>query len=429
MRKGKRKTEHSTGDSMTDGQDRAASTIHCLPMRDNAAGQGLIVVALAMIGLGVVTVHSALATVGQTGPWYARVDVRQGVFAVVAAVVLLLGWRFDYRLLLLRGRVPWLAGFGLLLALVLACLVFVPGVGHGVGGKFRWIRIGPRNYSIGLQPSELVKIALAVFLSAWLTRPGRNVRSLATFAVAGLVTLLCVGLTLTQDFGTAVLIGLLAGAAFFLAGVPWYFLAPLPVLAGGVFFHIVISTPFRLQRIEALLDPWATENPSTYQIRQSLLAVLSGGWTGAGLGNGVRKLGFLPEDSTDFLFASFCEEWGFVGAALLGGLMVVFLLLCRRIARRAADPFGRVLAATLGVMVVLQGLMHLAVNLVLLPPTGIAMPLMSAGGTGLVVMAGAVAMIVSVSARTSQNLCEPRPTVVRSSAADRANLPAPSAMG
>lgn len=414
---------------MTDGKDRQAETILRLPMRDNAAGQWLIVVALAMVGLGVVTVHSALATVGQTGPWFARVDVRQGLFAALAAVVLLLGWRVDYRLLLPRGRVPWLAGGGLLLALVLACLVFVPGVGHAVGGKFRWIRIGPRDYSIGLQPSELVKIALAVFLSAWLTRPGRSVRSFGTFAVAGLVTLLCVGLIVTQDFGTAVLIGLLAGATLFLAGVPWYYLAPLPVLAGGAFFHIIITTPFRLQRIQALLDPWATENPSTYQVRQSLLAVFSGGWTGAGLGNGVRKLGFLPEDSTDFLFASFCEEWGFVGAALLGGLLVVFLLLCRRIARRAADPFGRLLATVLGVMVVLQALMHLAVNLVLLPPTGIAMPLMSAGGTGLVLMSGAVAMIVSVSARTAEDLAVPRPMSDEATATDRANLSARPATG
>ncbi len=215
---------------------------------------------------------------------------------------------------------------------------------------------------------------------------------------------------------TAVLLGQAPGKdlwnsgvlpVMFLAGVPWYYLAAAVALGGGAFYHLVAATPYRLQRVLVLLDPWSQTNPSAYQSQQSLIAILSGGWRGVGLGNGVRKLGFLPEDSTDFIFAGFCEEWGFRGAILLMGLMLIWTWNFRRAASRASEPLGRVLAASLGVMIVLQGLMHIAVNLVMLPPTGISMPFVSAGGTALVLMAAAAAIIVSVTGHR-EGMTKPR---------------------
>lgn len=369
-----------------------------LPLGRNPAGRSIILTVLGMLALGVVMVHSALASVSEPEAWYARVDIRHTAFAILAVIVLVTVWRLNYHFLAAGRWVPLPALCLLILAVGLGLLVFVPGIGHAMGGKFRWLRLGPRQYSIGFQPSELIKIALVIFLACWLTRKEVNVRSPLVFLLAGLVTVGCIALVVTEDLGTAVLIGILAGVVMFLAGIPWYYLAVSVTLAGGACYHLIIKTPYRVQRVLAMLDPWSSTNPSAYQSQQSLIAILSGGWRGVGVGNGVRKLGFLPEDSTDFIFAGFCEEWGFCGAILLMGLMLVWIWTSRRAANRASEPLGRVLAASLGVMILLQGLLHIAVNFVILPPTGISLPFVSAGGTALVLMAAAAAIIVSVTA-------------------------------
>lgn len=373
--------------------------IETLSLGRNVPGQSLVLASLGLLAIGVVAVNSAVATVSESGSWYARVDVRHTIFACVAVVVLLLGWQLNYRWLAAGSWLPLPALLMLLLAGGLALLVFVPGLGHAVGGKYRWIRVGPRQYSIGFQPSEFIKISLVVFLAAWLTRPKTNVRSFRVFLLAMIVAGASAVLVLTQDFGTAILIGIVAMVVMFLAGVPWFYLAAIipPVVIAGCYF--IIETPYRLGRLLAMLDPWCRSNQAAYQARQSLLAILAGSWKGVGLGNGVRKLGFLPEDSTDFIFAGFCEEWGFRGVVLLIALLLLWLMFCRKIAVRAVDPFGRVLAGGLGAMIIIQAMLHIAVNMVLLPPTGISMPFISAGGTSLVLMACAVSLIVSVSAR------------------------------
>jgi len=348
----------------------------------------------------VVMVHSAVATVGQRGAWYARMDIRHMMFAVAAALVLLVLWRVNYRVLFGGGRLPLLAGGVLLISLVCGALVFVPGIGKSVGGDYRWISVGPEKYSIGFQPSELIKLALIVFLAAWLSRKTVEVRSFTkTFLPAALLVGACVGLVVTQDFGTAAIIGISAVVTMLLAGVPWYYLASLIPPAGAGFFLFVMQSARRWGRITAMLDPWAISNPASYQPRQSLIAIGRGGWLGKGPGQGMIKLGFLPEDSTDFIFSVFCEEWGFVGAMLLMGLIVAWILLVRKAAVRASDGFGKLLAGSLGFVIALQAVLHIGVDVVVLPPTGMGMPFVSAGGTALLMLAGATALIVSVAAR------------------------------
>ncbi|NBB94344.1 MAG: FtsW/RodA/SpoVE family cell cycle protein [Planctomycetes bacterium] len=379
-----------------------------LPLAANGTGQGLLLVVFALLALGVVVVHSAMASVNEPGLWYARVDVRHGMFAAVAGAVLLVLIRFfNYRWFARGGRLPWLAMGLLALAATCAALVYVPGVGHEVGGRYRWIRVGPREYAIGFQPSELLKIAMVVFLAAWLTRPQANPRSIVSFALAAVVAGGCISLVITEDFGMAVVIALSAGVVMFLAGVPWYYL--LPTAAGGVAggWYMITGSAYRMQRVMAVVDPWSEANPSAYQARQSLTAILAGGWNGTGLGGGVQKLGFLPEDSTDFIFASFCEEWGVRGALLVMALLLAWMWQCRRTSARASDPFGRVLAGALGAMIAVQALLHIAVNMVVLPPTGIGMPFVSAGGTSLLLMAFAASLIVSVSARATRRTDAP----------------------
>ncbi|MFP4353923.1 MAG: FtsW/RodA/SpoVE family cell cycle protein [Phycisphaerae bacterium] len=372
-----------------------------LPLKRNATGQAILLTTLALMALGVVMVHSALASVARPGAWYARVDVRHTAFAVLAFTLLLILWRIDYHVLNWGKALPWLPAAALVASLILAALVFHPALGHEVGGKYRWIRIGPDKYSIGLQPSELVKLSLVVFLAAWLTRESVDVRRMRrAFLPAGAIIAVCTLLVMTQDFGTAILIGVSSVVTLLLAGVPvWHVLLMVPP-AGAAFWAFVVQNPARWQRIAAMFDPWSQSNPSAFQARQSLMAILSGGWWGRGPGNGFRKLGYLPEDSTDFIFAVYCEEWGFVGAMLLLGLIFLWIFSVRRAALRGPDRLGCVLAGSLGFVIAFQAVLHVAVDLVAAPPTGMGLPFVSAGGTALVNLAAATAVIVSVSARS-----------------------------
>jgi len=376
-------------------QERIAAAL-----RPGTGARGLLLTTVALLALGVVMVHSAVASVAEPGAWYARRDVRHTLFAAGAVLVLMVGWRFDYRRLAGKGRLPVVPVVLLLVAVACALLVYVPGIGRSVGGRYRWLRIGPADYGIGFQPSELVMLSLMVFLAAWLSRERTNTRSFLRTFLPGLgLTLLCVGLVVREDFGTATLIGATAVAAMFLAGMPWYYLlTPLPLAAGG-FWWLVVRDPARWDRIAAMIDPWCTSNPSAYHARQSLLAVITGGYFGKGLGHGMLKRGYLPEGATDFIFSVYCEEWGLVGAMLLVGLVLLWIWSARRVAVCAGDRFGRILAGVLGFEIALQALLHIAVDLVAAPPTGIGCPFVSAGGTRLLTMAAAASLVISVGAR------------------------------
>jgi cell division protein FtsW len=359
----------------------------------------LLLCAFTMICLGLVMVFSAVASLDESTDWYKRRDMRQAVFAGIAAIALFLLWRIDYRKLAGTGPFPrWMFAL-FLLSVVVGALVLVPGIRHEAGGKFRWIKIGPKSFGFRIQPSEIIKVVMVLFLACWLTRPGVKIRSWKTFGLGVLVLCLAEAFVIKADLGTGILIAMVWGMTLLLAGVPWHrFLALIPPAAAAG-SYLMFSDPYRLNRFKAWLNPWGDDTISSYHTRQSLLSVFSGDWFGMGPGNGVRKLGFLPEDSTDFLFASYCEEWGFVGAVLLIGLWLMLLRQCQKAASRAEDSLGRVLAVALGGMLILQAILHIAVNLVLLPPTGVALPLMSAGGTGLVLSACCVAVIGSVAFR------------------------------
>ncbi|MCK4602070.1 MAG: FtsW/RodA/SpoVE family cell cycle protein, partial [Phycisphaerae bacterium] len=168
--------------------------------------------------------------------------------------------------------------------------------------------------------------------------------------------------------------------------------------AAGAFYFFIMRSPHRWSRILAVLDPSSQANRCAYQARQSLLAIRLGGWFGSGVGRGIQKLGYLPEDSTDFIFAAYCEEWGFIGAALLMGLFLFWMWHARRAAVRAGDRFGQLLAGSLGLLIAMQVVLHMAVAMVVAPPTGMSLPFVSAGGTALVIMAATTAVIISVTA-------------------------------
>ena len=373
-----------------------------LPLSENSPGSGLIVVTLAMLAVGVVAVYSALAGVmPNTSSWHARSDMRHAMFAVAAAIIMCFGWHFRYRWL--GGKPsnwPVVAIAVLLVAMTLAALVYVPALGHVRNHKLRWLKLGPPPFGI-FQPSELLKIALLIFLAAWFSRERTQARSFFKgFLPAIVITAICLALVVTEDLGTAVIMAVAVWLTMFIAGVRWYALTGLLVTGAGGLWYFIVTDPRRLERITAMMNPWCLDNPSAYQPRQSLLAILTGGWFGKGLGRGIVKQQYLPERSTDFIFASFSEEWGFVGAVLLMGLVIMWIWFARKSAINASDRFGSILAGALGAAIAIQMVLHIAVDTVAAPPTGMSFPFVSVGGTALLVTAGAVSLIVSVSAGT-----------------------------
>jgi cell division protein FtsW len=385
-----------------------------LRLRDNLTGQGLVLTALAMMALGVVMVFSACFDTSDSVRWYNRTDIRQAIFAAAALLVLVSLWRFDYHLLPRPiwpgwGKLAFLstpAFFILVAGIGLSLLVLVPHVGQISHGQARWLKLGP----VHIQPSEILKIGLIICIAAFLSRPNVDRRSFwRCFLPLMLAVGACAALVAKQNVSTAAIILLGATAVMIMGGVRWYYFAGmLPVVAAAGWFFIT-REPYRMARIMAFQNPFNSDLPASYQPLQSLLAIASGGLTPAGLGGGVAKYRYLPEIDNDFIFSSIAEEIGVVGTVLVVGMLLLWLLLSRRAALKAPDRLGMLLAGGIGMLVVLQGLLHIAVCAVAVPPTGVSLPFVSSGGSSLLTMSAAVAIMISITSRRSVAPGELRP--------------------
>lgn len=378
------------------------------------SGWVLSIITLAMLGIGVVMVHSALARQAEAGAaWYSRREWKHTVYAALSALIVMTFWRVDYQRLARRGgRVPhWPATF-LAVAILLAGAVYihVPGLpigGHAVGNRWRWLQIG----SFQFQPSELVKVALLIFLAAWLTRmPPDRRKSFWTFLGAVVLIGLCLTPIIHEDLSVSIQISASACAALWLAGIPWYFVFSLILIGGSGMFALIYLSPKNWDRFLVLSDPLTTTRQAGHQLKQSLLSILSGDYFGKGLGNGaISTGGYLPEPHTDFIFATYCEEFGLAGASLLMLLMILWIYQVHKAAVKSNDPFGRALAGSLGAVYGLQMVLHMAVDLGSAPPTGMVLPFISYGGTALLVAGTGTALILSVASRPGQEPLELHP--------------------
>jgi len=345
-------------------------------------------VAIVLLSAGVVMVYSASAIVAADRFHDPYFFLKKQIFwALLGAACMWMAIRVDYR------RLEGLTLPLLIFAAVL--LVLVPPFGQAINGTRRWIRLGP----VSFQPAELAKLALVVYLAAFLAKKGEEVSDfkrglVPPLAVAGLLAMLVLA---QPDLGNCLTLITLTFTLLFLAGgharhLGYILLAALPPLMVAIWV-----APYRLRRILAFIDPWSDARGSGFQIIQSWLAFGNGGIFGQGIGASRQKLFYLPESHTDFIFAIIGEELGLVGALGIVALFVVLIWRGLRIGLRAPDPFGGYLALGITALIATQTLVNLGVVTGLLPTKGLPLPFISFGGSALLMTMVSMGVLLNIS--------------------------------
>ena len=328
-----------------------------------------------------------------------------GRTTILAAMALLMVWvgsRFDVeRFITARGArswIPWILG-GIVVTLA---LTQVPGIGREVNGSARWI--GPA--ALGFQPSEFAKWGMLIVVSWFCVRHADRLQSFKRgfLPALGLLAFIC-ALIGKEDLGTAVLVFASGSALLMIGGMRWWYVMGLvPIGLIGAVVAVKLE-PYRMARLTSYMDPWADPQGAGYHTIQSLSAIAGGGFWGRGIGNSLQKFGYLPEDTTDFVFAIICEELGVMGAvfviALFATLLLCGLSIVMRGARlREADaivpPFSRLLGTGILLTIGMQVLINLLVVTALAPTKGIALPFISSGGSGWVTTGLAIGLLISI---------------------------------
>jgi cell division protein FtsW len=347
--------------------------------------QILVLVTLGLVAFGLVMVYSATsaaAAIGDGDPGYYL--KRQGVYALVGLALLLCASRIDYRVL--RGLAPGLVGISLLLC------VAVLAVAAPVNGARRWLGFGVASF----QPSELAKLALAIWVAAYLSRRRPQTLQELLRPLGILVCVFCGLIMLQPDLGTTISLLVMVGGTLLVSGVPMRTL----LAAGGSMAVLGTAAiwlePYRRERFLSFMDPWSDAQGSGFQTVQALIGLGSGSWIGQGLGESVQKIFYLPEAHTDMIFAIVGEELGLVGTSGVICAYALFAYAGLRVAMSCRDLFGKLLAAALTTLVAGQAAINLAAVLSLAPLTGIPLPFVSYGGSNLVVQLAGGGVLLNI---------------------------------
>jgi cell division protein FtsW len=349
----------------------------------------LLLVTLGLVAFGLIMVYSASSgTAVVEGHDPAGTLAKQAVYAAVGVASMLFLARFSYR------RLRYFAAPILFATIALLIAVKVPGIGVSIKGAQRWIYVGP----ISLQPSEFAKAAVLIFVSAVLAsrkRPPRTVVQL--FNPVGAVVLVVLLLIHSEpDLGTSIAIALMVCGVLLVAGTPLRLFTSVALVGALGVAYTVAREPYQMDRIRTFLDPWKDPAGAGYQSIQALYALGSGGITGVGIGNGTQKIGFLPEAPTDMIGAVIGEELGLIGILGVTLAFALFTYCGFRIAMRCRDPFGTYLVAGATTLVAGQAIVNFGAVLGFLPLTGVPLPLISSGGSSLVVMLSLVGVMLNV---------------------------------
>ncbi|VAW80679.1 Cell division protein FtsW [hydrothermal vent metagenome] len=356
----------------------------------------LLTAVAILMSLGLVMVASASMPVAE------RLGVGTLHFAMRQTIYLIMGLALG--LLVLRIQLVWWERCSLLcilLAIAMLMIVLVPGVGVEVNGSTRWINLG----LFRLQVSEPAKLLALVYMAGYLVRHGEAVRETGAGFIKPLALLLvaAVLLLLEPDFGATVVMMSTALVLMFMAGVSLWKFAGLIGASAAAFIALIFTSGYRTDRLTGFLNPWADPFITGYQLTQSLIAIGRGEVFGVGLGASVQKLFYLPEAHTDFVFAVLAEELGLVGILFLLGLYVFIVLRAYRIAsvaEQGGNLFAAYLAYGIGTWLGLQALINVGVNTGLLPTKGLTLPLMSYGGSSMLVTSVAMAMLLRIDYET-----------------------------
>ena len=357
--------------------------------------QTLMWVTVLLLALGLVMVYSASIAIAEAGrasgnqaSYYL---VRQALFVAAGIVVAFAAFQVPLKSWQLAA--PWL----FLIGVALLALVLVPGVGREVNGSKRWLSL----YFVNLQPSEFVKLFVVLYAADYTVRRAVHMDSLRRGFLPMLAVMLIVGGLLLRepDFGAFVVITVIAMGILFLGGMNWKLFAGLVVLLLAGFVVLILTSPYRLQRVIGFMDPWADPYGTGYQLSHALIAFGRGEWFGVGLGASVEKLFYLPEAHTDFLLAVIAEELGFVGVLAIVLAFVWIVMRAFAVGRRAAlleRHFAALVANGIGLWIGVQAIINIGVNTGMLPTKGLTLPLLSFGGSAVTAMCCAIAVLLRV---------------------------------
>jgi cell division protein FtsW len=357
--------------------------------------RALLLAVAALSAFGLVMVFSASEVQGWL--WFhnaAYYFERQLMWLALGLVLLWVAAHVDYHRL---RPLAWPLG-GVAIALML--LVLLPHFGVEVNGARRWLRLGPMQ----MQPAELAKIAAIIFMALWLERHRERLGSLEDgvvpfLALLGLVTVLVI---LERDLGTTLILAAILLAQFMVAGGRKRHVLLLALIIGLCAYMFIRMEPYRLHRILAFFDPWADPLNSGFQAIQSVVALGSGGIFGVGLGQSIQKYQWLPFAHTDFIFAIVGEETGLIGTSAVLALFGLFAYRGYRVALKAPDAFGSLLACGITTWIAFQAMVNVAAVTVTLPTTGVPLPFISYGGSSLAIALGAVGILLNVSTQSEK---------------------------
>ena len=359
------------------------------------------VAALLLVGLVMVASASIGIAEKETGQafYYFR---RQVIYVLAGLVAALVGVAVPTRLWDKYSIYLLIGAFAMLV------LVLIPGIGTSVNGARRWVRLGIMNFQV----SEAARAMLLTYIASYAVRRADEMRAdfrgfMKPIGVLVAAAALLLG---EPDFGAATVLLATGFAVLFLAGVRLKHLLVPVVLAASAMGALAISSPYRLRRLIAFLNPWDDPFDSGFQLVQSLIAIGRGEWFGVGLGSSVQKLFYLPESHTDFVFAVLAEEFGFVGVAVVIGLFALLVGRALKISRGAAaagQTFQSYLAATIGIWLGLQAFVNIGVNMGLLPTKGLTLPLLSYGGSSMLITLGWLGVLLRINHETQAHA---RPT-------------------
>lgn len=350
----------------------------------------LLVTVLILLAIGVTMVFSSssVASFMKYNDRYHYLK-SQGIYAIIGIFAMMFFSRFNYKIF---GK---FSGYLVILSIVLLIAVFIPGLSYGAKGAIRWIKIGP----LTLQPSELAKFALIIFISYGISRNKNRIKSFSkgVLPYIGLMGIYAVLIILEPNKSMAMIMVMLTFALLFVGGakITHLLVWAVPIIPGAL--YIIVKDKYSLLRMTSYMNPWADPLKSGYQLIQSLFALGSGGIFGLGLGNSRQKFFYIPEPQNDFIFSIIGEELGFIGTATIVILFMLLIWRGLRIALACPDTFGSLMATGITCMIGIQVALNIMVATGLIPTTGVSLPLISSGGSSLLFVMVNMGILLNIS--------------------------------